>query len=100
MSISGTVDLDDCTIVYTTDKAEDVIVDETITFNGDGITNHTITATVTHPTAPDSPVTATYVVELKEHLVLITSTLHPVVVPLFHLVDHSLHNMKEWILDT
>ena len=65
VTLSGTVDIDDCTVVYTTDKGEDVVADDTITFNGDGITNHTITATITHPTAGDSPVTATYVVEVK-----------------------------------
>ena len=65
VSIDGTVDIDDCTVVYTTDKPGDVVSGDTITFNGDGIENHTVTATITHPTAVDSPVTATYVVEVK-----------------------------------
>ena len=65
VTISGSADIDDCTVVYTTDDPDDIISGDSITFVGEGIRDHVVTATVTHPTAVDSPVTATYVVEVK-----------------------------------
>ena len=61
-SITTTGNAQDTTVVYTTDNPTDVISGGSITFNSSGTT--TVTATVTSPTATDSPQTATYVVSV------------------------------------
>lgn len=56
-------DADDTVVTWSTSNPSDVIVGNSITFNGDGDT--TVTATVTSATAIDSPQVATKVVKVK-----------------------------------